>query len=218
MLAAIHWHLRKTSATQGCDLAHSDLLLASLTLKCCGYSQSPISKKAKYCSKSLWEKQIIYMKKIFRICIFTDIVGARRVPTQNWIHWYPEALLLPGGTQAPIETRELMHGSWSPFRMTKNLPAHERAQMLPWKQKGTCRILNFPSLHQLAEFTGHESVCMSLLGVWGCVRYIIDFNQQNSWLYLKESLLLPTPLFQHHLLHITQRLFKELSHKKKLSF
>lgn len=53
-------------------------------------------------------------------------------------------------------------------------------------------------------------LCMFLLGAWGGVRYITDFNQQNSWLHLKESPLLPTPLFQHHLLHITEPLFKEL--------
>lgn len=42
----------------------------------------------------------------------------------------------------------------------------------PWiLQKQTCRILNFPNVHQLTEFTGNGSIlyllCMFLLGVWG---------------------------------------------------
>lgn len=137
---------------------------------------------------------------IYRHCLWS--VGARMAPIQNWIHWYTEAQLLHGGTWVPMEKRDLMCGLQSPVMTMKTSPAGQWGHMLPLNYaEQTCRILNFPELHQLAEFIGNGSIlyllCMFLLGVWGTVRLIKHFTQQNWWLHLKESPLLPTPLFQH---------------------
>lgn len=82
----------------------------------------------------------------------------------------------------------------------KDLPRWPRTHLqvsevkcCPWIiQKQTCRILNFPNLHQLPELIGNVSMlyflCMFLLGVWGTFRLIKYFNQQNWWLHLKRVL------------------------------
>lgn len=143
-----------------------------------------------------------------------------RVPTQNWIHWYAEAQLLPGRTQAPMEKRDLVHGSQSLSGWPRTYLQASKLRCYPWiKQNGTCRILNFPNLHQLAEFTGHGSMLYHPLhvltrgGGGGGVRLIIDFIPQNGLLHLKEAPFPPTSLYQHwHLLHKVQGPFKDLSY------
>lgn len=135
---------------------------------------------------------------IHRLCLWS--AGARRAPTHNWIHRYTEAQLLHGRTQAPREKRGLKYGLQSPLWWPRTHLQISEVKCCPWIiQKQTCRILNFPNLHQLAEYIGSGSLlyylCMFLLGVWVTFRIIKYFSQQNWWLHVKESPLLPTPLF-----------------------
>lgn len=163
----------------------------------------------------------IYMKKtmqnihIHRHCLWP--VGARRAPTQNWIHWYTEVQLLHVRNKHPgrkgISCMAYKVLSWW---LRTHLQVSE-VKCCPWiMQKQTCGILNFPNLHQLADFTHNGSMlylfCEFLLEVWGTVRLIKYFNKQNWWLHFRVSSP-ATPLFQHsNLLLINQGLFMEVSH------